>query len=183
MTGKPEGLTTPLEDGIASSDGTADPAHRVTLSYIDRSRRFYASKGYEQPYRWVTNDSAPFAEVRKTLAESRLAVVTTSFPMETHTGKRPPTSVTAVAAEPPPDAMYTNDLFWHNGATTTDDPESFLPIRTLSRFVADGRLGSLNERFFCVPTTYSRQSTLDDAETITTWCNDDGVDLVLLIPL
>lgn len=56
MTDTEAGPKTRHEDGRIQTDGTADPAHRVTLSYIDRSRRYYASKGYEEPYRWVTND-------------------------------------------------------------------------------------------------------------------------------
>ncbi len=174
---------TPPEDGRTQADGTVDPAHRVTISYIDRSRRYYASEGYEQPYRWVTNDSAPFAKPRKPVADSRLAVVTTSFPVEHPDGPKAPKSVSAVPAEPPPDSMYTDDLFWHKGATTTDDLESFLPLRTLSRFVSEGRLGSLGERFFSVPTTYSQRSTRADAESIVGWCGDDEIDLVVLIPL
>ncbi|MDH4276921.1 MAG: hypothetical protein OEZ14_00340 [Acidimicrobiia bacterium] len=171
------------EDGMAEADGTIDPAHRVALSYIDRSRRYYASKGYEQPYRWVTNDSAPFHKPERAVASSRLAVVTTSFPVECHDGPRPAKSVRAVAADPPPEQMYTDDLFWHKDATTTDDVESFLPLRTLAGFAAEGRLGSLNDRFFCIPTTYSQRSTRADAETIASWCDDDDVDLVLLVPL
>lgn len=174
---------TPHEDGRTRADGTVDPAHRVTLSYIDRSRRYYASAGYETPYRWVTNDSAPFAKPGKPVADSRLAVVTTSFPVERHDGPRPPKSVRAVQTEPIPDSMYTDDVFWHKGATTTDDVESFLPLRTLFRLVSDGRLGSLGERFFCVPTTYSQRSTRTDAESIAGWCGDDEIDLVILIPL
>ncbi len=171
------------DDGVTQADGTIDPARRVALSYIDRSRRYYASKGYEQPYRWVTNESAPFASPRQPVAASRLAVVTTSFPLEYHDGERPPKSVRAVPAEPPPDSMYTADLFWHKTATTTEDVESFLPLRALARSASEGRLGSLNDRFFSIPTTYSQRSTRTDAETILSWCDDDDVDLVLLVPL
>lgn len=183
MTEAEAALASSHEDGVTRADGTPDPAHRVAISYIDRSRRYYAAKGYARPYRWVTNDSAPFQKPRRPLAASRLAVVTTTFPVEFHDGSRPPKSVRAFAAHPPPEQMYTDDLFWHKAATTTDDVESFLPLRTLAGFVADGRLGSLNDRFFSVPTTYSRRSTQADAETIAAWCDEDGVDLVMLIPL
>lgn len=183
MTDAEEAAIWRHEDGMAQSDGTIDPAHRVALSYIDRSRRFYAAQGYEQPYRWVTNESAPFHEPREAVAASRLAVVTTSFPIGNHEGSRRPKTVLAVSADPPPEAMYTDDLFWHKAATNTDDIESFLPLRTLSGFVEGGRLGSLNDRFFSVPTTYSHRSVRADAETIADWCGEDEVDLVLLVPL
>lgn len=183
MTDADAPLGTPHEDGVTRADGTVDAAHRVTLSYIDRSRRYYASQGYERPYRWATNAVAPFAEPRRSTDDSRLAVVTTSFPVEHRDGSRPPKSVRATAVEPVPDSMYTDDLFWHKGATTTDDVESFLPLRALSEMVAGGRLGSLNDRFFSIPTTYSQRSTMTDAETIEAWCREDGVDLIVLIPL
>lgn len=176
----------PHEDGVALTDGTVDSAHRVTLSYIDRSRRFYAAKGYDRPYRWLTNDSAPFTTPRKPVAASRIAIVTTSSPVEEAegaSGPRPSKVVRALPAEPPPESMDTNDVFWHRGATNTDDVESFLPLRTMARFVADGRVGSLNDRYFAIPTSYSRRSTQVDAETIADWCGDDGVDLVILVPL
>ncbi len=183
MTEAEEPAVSRHEEGVTRSDGTIDTAYRVPLSYIDRSRRYYAAQGYEQPYRWVTNESAPFHEPRQPVKASRLAVVTTSFPEETHDGRRPPKSARAIAADPPPAAMYTDDLFWHKTATNTDDIECFLPLRTLTEFVDDGRLGSLNQRFFAVPTTYSQRATQADAETIAEWCREDEVDLVILIPL
>ena len=33
------------------------------VSYIDRSREYYAAQGYPMPYRWAENDDAPFAQV------------------------------------------------------------------------------------------------------------------------
>ena len=173
-------------DGVLLPDGSVDEAHRVTLSYIDRSRHYYAARGYETPYRWETNDHVPFTTLRRPLAASRVAVVTTAFPFEHHAGPRPPKSVRAMTIGRPgsqPPSMYTGDLFWHKEATHTDDVETFLPLATLSELAADGRVGSINDRFFSIPTTYSRRSARTDAETIVSWCEDDDVDLVVLIPL
>ncbi len=79
--------------------------------------------------------------------------------------------------------MYTNHLSWHKEATNTDDVETFLPLGRLSEFVARGRLGSLSSRFYGVPTNYSQRETREDALTIAQWCQQDEVDLVLLVPL
>ena len=56
---------------------TYSPTHRVTVSYIDKSRLYYRDKGFKNPYRWATNSNAPFASLKKPLNESRIALVTT----------------------------------------------------------------------------------------------------------
>ena len=58
--------------GTRSDEATADPAYRVFVSYIDKSRDFYAAQGYERPYRWARNDEAPFTPLAKPLSESRI---------------------------------------------------------------------------------------------------------------
>ena len=54
---------------------TADPAYRAFVSYIDKSREFYAAQAYERPYRWARNDESPFTPLAKPLSESRLGLV------------------------------------------------------------------------------------------------------------
>ncbi len=173
----------PTDDGVTGPDGTVDPAFRVAVSYIDRSRRYYRAKGYEIPYRWASHHVAPFRPLAKPLPRSRLAVVTTAFPLGHQGEPKEARSVRAVPADPPPESMFTADLFWHKKATNTDDVESFLPLRALARFTAEGRIGSLNHRFFSVPTLYSQRRTVANAETVSQWCRADEVDVVLLIPL
>ncbi len=34
-------------------------AYRSYVSYIDRSREYYAAQGYTQPYSWACHDDAP----------------------------------------------------------------------------------------------------------------------------
>jgi len=111
-----------------------DPAHQVFLSYIDRSREYYAAKGFPIPYRWATNTKAPFTPLSKPLGQSRLGVVTTSFVNDpaTSTQGSAAKTVEAVPLEPIPDRMFTADVFWHKKATHTDDVESFLPLQTLT---------------------------------------------------
>ena len=54
---------------------------------------------------------------------------------------------------------------------------------TLRALAADGVIGSLNGRFFGVPTEYSQRKTALDADQVAAWCADDGVDIALLVPL
>lgn len=151
-------------------------SHRRVLSYIDASREFYAAHGYEQPYQWAVHDDAPFQPFAGSLDSARVAVVTTAFPH----GATQPKQVMAVDSEPVPESLFTADLSWHKEATHTDDVGSFLPLDALRR---SNRIGSLNNRFFCVPTEYSQRATRDDAVQIEEWCREDDVDVVLLVPL
>ena len=161
-------------------------SHRSFVSYIDKSREYYAAQGYEQPYRWAAFDDTPFAALTTPLAASNVAVVTTSFLHFHESFGGAPATDKQVYAHPvaeAPDRMFTDDLSWDKGATHTNDTESFLPLAGLAAFAAHGRIGSVNDRFFGVPTEYSQRKTGLDAEQVLAWCHDDGVDAAVLVPL
>ncbi len=165
-----------------------DRAHRAYVSYIDKSREYYAAHGYERPYQWAYNDHVPFERLKKPLAKSRVGLVTTTT---LHKEDRPEGWTKSKAKEPyaleleqVPTRMFTDDLFWDKEATTTEDRESFLPIDRLRECVASGRIGSLGPRIFGVPTDYSQRRTNElDAPTIVKWAQEDELDVVLLVPL
>jgi D-proline reductase (dithiol) PrdB len=161
-------------------------SHRSFVSYIDKSREYYSASGFDQPYRWAAFDEVPFSPHTKPLAECNVAVVTTSFLHYHDSAHGAPATGKQVYAHPVadvPDSMFTDDLSWDKQATHTDDPESFLPIDALQKLADDGTIGSLNHRFFGVPTEYSQRKTGLDADQIATWCAEDGVDIALLVPL
>ena len=162
--------------------------HRSFVSYIDRTREFYAAQGYDRPYRWAHFEHVPFAALSKPLSKSRVGLVTTAgdwHRRESEDGvlrgaKQPWSGPTAN----PPERLYTDDLAWDKQATHTDDVDSFLPIRPLEALVAQGRVGSLSPRFYGVPTDYSQRRTMEeDAPEILRLCREDQVDVVLLSPL
>lgn len=160
--------------------------HRTFVSYIDKSREYYQAQGFEHPYRWAAFDDAPFTSVTKPIGECRVAVVTTSFPHHHDSAFGAPATDKVVyqrSIDDVPERMFTDDLGWDKGATHTDDTESFLPLRTLRGLVDDGVVGSLNHRFFGVPTEYSQRRSGLDGEVIAAWCVEDEVDIALLIPL
>ncbi len=149
-----------------------------TISYIDRSRDFYAAQGYRQPYRWPSFETVPFTAPRA-VRELRVALVTTA---ELPDGElnRP----YHAPADPPPERLDTDRLFWDKRATHTDDVETFLPLGALAHHLAAGRIGSLSPRFYGVPTLYSQRRTLQrDAPRVLDWCREDAVDVALLVPL
>ena len=161
---------------------------RSFISYIDRTREYYAAQGYEKPYRWAHHSTVPFAPLTKPIAESRVTVVTTASPFVSkavedggpHGGKR----VWSGKTETTPERLYTDDLAWDKESTHTDDVESFLPLAVLRSLIGEGRIGSLAKRFHGVPTDYSQRRTVEqDAPEILARCREDAADIALLVPL
>jgi len=156
--------------------------HRRAVSYIDKSREYYAAHGYGRPYAWASYHDVPFAkwaDMGKDLSASTVGVVTTAFPAVFTAPKK----VYAQASSPIPDAMFTKDLSWDKDATHTDDVGTFLPLAALNALAADGVIGAVSERFYGVPTEYSQRRTHADAEQIVAWAKEDGLDAVVLVPL
>ena len=168
-------------------DGTKT-AHRSFVSYIDRTREFYAAQGYEDPYRWAHYDEVPFARLAKPLSECRVALVTTASVFLDQSPQdgvlRGAKQVWSGPTDEPPKRLYTDDLAWDKEATHTDDVDSFLPIRPLEALISEGRIGSLAPRFHGVPTDYSQRRTIEqDAPEALARCHEDECDIALLVPL
>lgn len=163
-------------------------AHRSFVSYIDKSREYYAAHGYRQPYQWPYHHEVPFTPLTKPLSECTVGVVTTAFFPQ---GQEPPGVPTtppkqpyAAPADPIPESLYTQDVAWDKEATHTDDLDTHLPLKRLSEFAKVGKLGANSRRFYGAPTTYSQRQTCEtDAPAILNWCQEDGVDVALLVPL
>ena len=161
--------------------------HRSYVSYIDRSREYYAAQGYSRPYAWAHHDDCPFTPLEKPLAACRIGLVTTAARTQRTDMIGPPLMLRelyAEAADPPPARLFTDDLFWDKKATDTDDVDSFLPINRLAECATAGRVGSASPRFYGIPTDYSQSRTREQAAPrILDWCREDGVDAVLLAGL
>jgi len=159
--------------------------YRSFVSYIDRSRKYYAAQGYSQPYSWAHYQTVPFTLLPKSLSQCRVALVTTVGRQEIEGKSLGQTrELYALATNPAPDSLYTAHLFWDKEATHTEDLDSFLPLNRLAGFAAEGRIGSVAPRFYGVPTDYSQGRTLDvAAPQVLEWCRQDGVEAVLLSAL
>ena len=161
--------------------------YRSFVSYIDRSREYYAAQGYSKPYAWAHHDYVPFTPLLKPLSQCRVGLVTTAGRTDAEgmigagRMKRDPF---AQPTDPPPKSLFTDDLSWDKKATHTDDVDSFLPVNRLAEQAAGGRIGSASPRFYGVPTDYSQSRTSNDAAPrILKWCREDGLDAVLLSAL
>ncbi len=163
-------------------------SHRSFVSYIDRTREFYAAQGYDQPYQWSTYRDVPFAPLTRPLSECRVTLVTTASPFRNQKAQdgvlRGAKTVWSGATDAPPDKLFTDDLAWDKETTHTDDVESFLPIQQLHAAAARGRIAGATEHFHGVPTDYSQRRTIEqDAPEILKRCREDGADVALLVPL
>ena len=163
--------------------------HRSFVSYIDKSREYYAAQGYTQPYQWVYHKEVPFNMLSKPLSDCTVGVVTTatlpahwqSLPEgESRPQKRP----YAESTYPVPEGLYTKDLEWDKDTTYTDDLDTYLPLKRLKELQQSGQIGKVSPRYYGAPTTYSqRQTRENDAPLIFNWCQEDGVDIAILVPL
>src|SRR5947209_2012001 len=66
------------------------PDDDAPLGYMARTRDYYAAIGYETPYRWAHYVTAPFQPLKKPLAKSRVAIVTTAAPFDAARGDQGP---------------------------------------------------------------------------------------------
>lgn len=154
--------------------------HRSFVSYIDKSRDYYAAHGYDRPYAWAHYGEVPFAALPKPLSQCRVGVVTTA---DKAPRGAPRHDRLFAAANDEADSLFT-DKSWDREATHTDDTETYLPLARLGELVGEGRIGSVSERFYGAPADYSqRLNSTEDAPQIASWMREDGVDVALLIPL
>lgn len=166
----------------------ADPRpYRSFVSYMDRSREYYAAQGYGRPYAWAHFDDVPFTALQKPLPECRVGLVTTAGRLRsagTTTNLLSKRELYTELANPPPKQLYTGDLSWDKKATHTEDIDSYLPVNRLNELAAAGDIGAASPRFYGVPTDYSQRNTAERAAPqILQWCREDRLDAVLLFAL
>ncbi len=160
--------------------------------YIDKTREYYLSEGYDKPYRWAHFDDIPFTPLKKPLSQCRVTVVTTSdiavrpesgereqFDKETLVG-----NAYSIPFDIPLTRLYSRNEHYDTHATTLEDVNTYCPIERLREFVAEGRIGSLADHFHGVYTSYSQRVTMErDAPEVLARCVKEGVDVVLLTPI
>ena len=163
--------------------------NRSFVSYIDKTREYYTAQGYTKPYQWVYHKDVPFNILSKLLSDCTVGVVTTAtlpahwqnLPKGLSSSHKQPY---AESSYPIPDALYTMDMEWDKDTTHTDDLDTYLPLHRLQELQQSGLIGKVSARFYRVRTTYrQRQTRESDAPLIFNWCEEDGVDIAILVPL
>jgi len=180
-------MTAPAEDhlGFASDDDAPIP-------YIARTRDYYLAIGYDTPYRWAHYASAPFQPLKKPLAKSRVAIITTAAPFDPAKGDQGPGATYNGGAKfyqvYDGDTSKNHDLRISHIAydrihTAAEDSGTWFPLPQLKRLAATGRIGEVAPRFFGAPTNRSQRVTLEtDAPEILARCRADDVDAAVLVP-
>jgi len=150
------------------------------VPYMERTRQFYRALGYAKDYVWAHHDDVPFTRLRKPLAQSRLALITTANPAD-YSGKR---QLWSGPIDPAPSQLHTADLAWDKESTHTDDRACFLPIEVATKLAQDGVFAGLTPRFFGVPTDYSQRSTTEHvAPRLLAELRDQRAEGAVLCPL
>jgi hypothetical protein len=161
------------------------------VRYIDKTRAYYQSIGYEKPYQWAHFDDVPFTPLGKPLSECTLALVSTSdIAVKSEDDGSDPHdnflvgSVYSIPSATPVDDLYSPQEHYDTNATHLDDVDSFFPITRLHELAAGGRFRDLAPRCHGVYTAYSHRRTLEiDGPEVLKRCREDGVDAAVLVPV
>ncbi len=161
------------------------------VRYIDKTREYYLSQGYAKPYRWANFKEVPFTPLKKPLAESRLALVTTSeIALRTWDDQRTPLekgeagNVYSFPSDTPIGDLYSQSRSFDKHATTLADVNAYFPVTRLQEMQAAGRFASLAPSAHGVYNAYSQRRTREsDAPELLRRIRDEAVDVVLLTPL
>jgi D-proline reductase (dithiol) PrdB len=180
-------MTAPPDDqlGFAPDDDAPVP-------YMTRTREYYQAIGYTTPYRWAHYVDAPFQPLRKPLARSRVAIVTTAARFDPAKGDQGPGAKYNGGAKfysvYDGDTSKSHDLRISHIAydrvhTSADDSGTWFPLPQLQRLANEGRIGEVAPRFLGVPTNRSHRVTIEtDAPEILARCRADQVDAAVLVP-
>jgi hypothetical protein len=162
------------------------------VRYIERTRNYYLGLGYETPYVWAHYIDVPFTRLQKPLNQSILGLVTTAVPFDVSKGSQGPGAPYNAAAKFYDPYIHPTDdnvdlRIAHVGVdrlnANMQDSNCWFPIGAAKRAVAKGRVQSLSQHFYGLPTNRSQRHTLEmDAPLILSKMRADHVDVAVLIP-
>ena len=168
------------------------PEHDTPVPYMQRTRDYYLTLGYGNPYRWAHYIDVPFAALPKPLAQCRVGLVTTAAPYQPDKGDQGPGAPYNGAAKfyrvYSGDTALDHDLRISHIAydrvhTSAEDSNTWFPLAALRRAQAAGRIGGLAPRFHGAPTNRSQKTTIgQDAPEILARLREDGADAAVLVP-
>ena len=158
------------------------------VRYIDKTREYYLSEGYDSPYRWAQFDDVPFTPLARPLAECRVGLVTTSEMVIrgreadlAHVEDDPTRPTYSLPMATPTAELYSRKASYDKHATTLADVDAYLPLTHLRRLVEEKRIAGLAPRFQVVHSQYSQRRTLTvDGPRILAELREDRVDVAVL---
>ena len=162
------------------------------VRYMQRTREWYLALGYNNPYVWAHYLDAPFQPLTKSLADSRVTLITTAAPFQPDKGPQGPGAPYNAAAkfyqvysgETSEDHdLRISHIAYDRVHTSATDINTWFPLAQLHRLATEGRIGTVAPRFFGAPTNRSHRVTIDtDAPDILARCKADNVDVAVLVP-
>lgn len=161
------------------------------VRYIEKTRQYYLSQGYDKPYRWAHFEDVPFTPLGKPLSECRVTLVSTSeisvrggASNEDEARMGVVGGTYTIPSDLPAARLYSPSRSFDQAATTLEDVDAFFPTTRLHEAVAAGRIGSLTARFHGVFNAYSQRRTRErDAPAVLECCREDGADVAILVPV
>ena len=180
-------MAAPNPEELGFSPGFDQP-----VPYMLRTRTYYAALGFDTPYRWASYSEVPFARLRKPVAASCVALITTAAPFDPARGDQGPGAPYNSAAKfytvyslptgSDPDLRISH-IGYDRQHTTADDQRSYNPLTALRQAEAAGRIGRLAPRLHGAPTNRSHRATIDtDAPELLRRLREDGADVAVLVP-
>ena len=113
------------------------------IAYMDRTRAWYLALGYDNPYQWAHHDDAPFTPLRRPLAQSTVALVTTAAPYrpdlpgqgpgDAYNGEAKFFSVWSKPVSPAPDVRISH-IAYDRKHTSAKDPNTW----NVPHYIAEG---------------------------------------------
>lgn len=153
------------------------------VDYMRRTRDFYRAQGFEADYVWAHHAEIPFTKPAKALSDCSVTVVTTAVP-DPAAAPKAIRAAASYAFDKAPETFDTSELAWDKETTHTRDRGSYFPLEPLEQLVGEGYIGRISQRFHFVPTEYSQRLTITkDAPATLKACQDDEVDVAILVPL
>ena len=162
------------------------------VRYIDRTRDYYLSQGYEKSYSWAHYVDVPFSPLDKPLSECNVGLLGTSevaVQFDSDIEENPIVEdyfrgVYLIPSDTPTSRLYSRTLDFDRHATTLDDVNTFFPIDRLREAVTDGRIGALPGRVYGAYNNYSKRKVLEEeGPSALEYCRQDGIDAIVIVPI
>jgi len=167
------------------------PDYDSPVPYMQRTREYYRAIGYD-PYRWAHYREVPFSPLRRPLAESRVALITTAAPFDPEKGDQGPGAAYNSGAKfyqvyagrtAEEHDLRISHIAYDRKHSPATDMRAWFPLQALRDTAAAGRIGGLTEHFFGAPTNRSHRHTVEtDCPEILSRCLQDGADVAVLVP-
>jgi len=162
------------------------------VAYMQRTRHYYQTLGYGEPYHWAQYQDVPFTKLLKPVSECNVAIVTTAAPYHADKGEQGPGaaynssakffSVYSKKTSSLPDLRISH-IAIDRDHTTAEDLGSYFPLQALKRAADENQIGRVAKHFYGLPTNRSKRTTINiDSQDLLSLTIKDEVDIALLVP-